>query len=192
MISWQSGSSTSLIVNASLLSRCVQFCFFFCPCIYGFALKAFRSVWLFFRPNVSKSCSDLFLRQCALNPHMSFWWVLVEIFESCHTDPGCTQWLVSINIPNNHRWLPHEVDQCSLSFVSGHQCNSEVLRDRPSEHRVLFLAQHDSDICIFPECSRNLARLRHLDLDLGLPLFSSEEFLGFAPTVAHRFVHNGT
>ena len=28
------------------------------------------------RPNVSGSCSDMFLRQSALNPHMSFWWFL--------------------------------------------------------------------------------------------------------------------
>ena len=26
---------------------------------------------------------------------------------------------------NNHRWLPHEVHQCSFLFVSGHQCNSQ-------------------------------------------------------------------
>ena len=26
---------------------------------------------------------------------------------------------------NNHRWLPHEVHQCSFSFFSGHQCNSQ-------------------------------------------------------------------
>ena len=46
---------------------------------------------------------------------------------------------------DNHRLLPHEVHQCSFSFASGHQCNSDVSENGPSEHRVSSLEQHDSD-----------------------------------------------
>ena len=35
----------------------------------------------------------------ASNPHVSSWWFFVEQFESCHTDPGFRQSLISINIP---------------------------------------------------------------------------------------------
>ena len=36
--------------------------------------------------------TNLFLGQSALNPQKSFWWILVELFESCHTDPRFRQW----------------------------------------------------------------------------------------------------
>ena len=53
---------------------------------------------------------------------------------------------------NNHRW-------------------SKVAENRPSDHRGSSVEQHDSDTCCIPEHSRNLVKLRHLDLDLGLLLF---------------------
>ena len=56
--------------------------------------------WLMFWSNMSRSCSNLFLCQSALNPHMPFWWISVEQFQSCHSNPGFRQWLVSINFPN--------------------------------------------------------------------------------------------
>ena len=71
---------------------------------------------------------------------------------------------------NNHRGSPRAVHQCSFTFVSGHQCNSEVSENRPSEHRVSFLVQHDSEICNLPLYSKNLVKLQHLDLDIDLDL----------------------
>ena len=58
--------------------------------------------------------------------------------------------------------------QCSFSSASGHQCNSEVSKNRPSEHLDSFMEQHESDIRNLPSCCSNVVELRHLDLDLGL------------------------
>ena len=73
---------------------------------------------------VFSSCSNLFLCRSASNPHVSFWWIFVESFESCHTDQDS----------NNHRWF---VTYIIARFrASGHQCCSEV-----SENGVLFSVQ---------------------------------------------------
>ena len=71
---------------------------------------------------------------------------------------------------DSHRWSTREVHQCLFSFVSEHQCNSQVSEGRPSEHKVSFLEQHDSDISNLPLYLRNLVELQHLDLGLGLLL----------------------
>ena len=59
--------------SASSFSRCVQFWFFFCPSLYGFALRAFSQVFTILLakcfPGLAVTC---FLRQSALNnPHVS-------------------------------------------------------------------------------------------------------------------------
>ena len=77
--------------NASVLSRCVQFGFSLPPMdswLYAVILVTSLTILL---ANCSWYCCDLFLRQSALNPHISVWWIFVEQRESCHTDPGFRQ-----------------------------------------------------------------------------------------------------
>ena len=137
-------------VSASLCSRCVHFCFFFFPLIHGFALNVFRHWWPFFWPNVSKSSSNLFLGQSVLNPHVSFWWIFVEQLESCHTDSGLRQWLVSIIIPMI-------IDCCLMKYINASFSLSldinVIQKYRKSvlpEHKVSFSEQHGSNMCNFP------------------------------------------
>ena len=72
-------------------------------------------IWPLFRPNVSRSCCDMFLRQSALNLRISLWWIFVEQTMTCRHP--CS---------NDHRCLHHDLGQCLISFVSGLLCNSEV------------------------------------------------------------------
>ena len=51
-----------------------------------------------------------FLRQSALNPHVSFWWVLVEQRDSCYTDPTFRLRPVSI--------IPTVIDGCLLKYIN--------------------------------------------------------------------------
>ena len=94
---------TKIIVGnriiASLFSCRVQVWFFSCRFICGFTLWDLWPDWTFFWPHGFLVCCDLFLRQSALNPHISFWWISAEQRESCHTDPWFRQWLVSICVP---------------------------------------------------------------------------------------------
>ena len=76
----------------------------------------------------------------------------------------------------NHRWSPPEVHQCL--FVSEHRYLSDVSDNRPSEHWVSSVEQHDSDRCNLPFFFRNLVGIQDLDLDLGLLLFLLEIFIG--------------
>ena len=94
---------------------------------------------------------------------------------------------------NDHRWLPHEVHQCSFSFVSGHQCYSEVSENRPSEHGVPSSEQHDSDIFNLQEYNRNLVELQHLDLNLALLLIFLKDIVeilawGRLPLCTQRWI----
>ena len=72
-------------------------------------------IWPLFRPNVSRSCCDMFLRQSALNLRIYLWWIFVEQTMTCRHP--CS---------NDHRCLHHDLGQCLISFVSGLLCNSEV------------------------------------------------------------------
>ena len=99
----------------------------------------------FFWPNVSWCCCDLILRQSALNPRVSFWWILAEQRKSCHTDPRFRQRLIAIHVPTI-------IDGRLLRYIKACVCFSlninEIQRyrkNRPSEHRVSSFEQHDSD-----------------------------------------------
>ena len=76
-------------VNASLFSRSVNFLLFIRCEPFGMLDHSSGQIFLL-QYSVSLSAS---------NPHVSSWWFFVEHFESCHTDPGLRQSLVSINIP---------------------------------------------------------------------------------------------
>ena len=161
------------------------------PLISGFALGAFWHASSFLRPNISRSWSNLCLWQSALNPHMSFWWIFVEQFESRHTDPGFRQWLVSINIPIIIDGCLVKYINARFRFVSGHQCTSEASENRPSEHRMLFSEQHASEICNPPQCSDIFSSFDFWIWISGF-FFSYEEFCEiFSHEVASRFVHSG-
>ena len=140
---------------------------------------------------MSKSCSNLCLCQSALNPHVSSCGFLLSgsnlVIAIQRSD---SDFLPHIN-PNNPRCLPHDVHQRSFSFISAHQCDSEVSENRISEHRVLFLVQHD--ICNLPQYFTNLVDIQHLDLDLGLLLFLLDNFVeglawGRSPLCTQRWI----
>ena len=136
-------------VNASVFSCRVQFGLFFCPFDCGFRLWALWHVCPFFWPSVSRSCSNLFLCQFALNPLVSFWWIFVEQRESRHTDTSFWQWLVSIHAcSNNHRSSALDVHENHIFVsLSKHQNDSEVSENGPPEHGVSSVEEKCFDVC---------------------------------------------
>ena len=139
-----------------------------CWWLYAVRLLTCLTFWA----NVAPSCRDPFLRQSALNPHVSVRWILPERRESCHTpiqgsDSDVSSAMFQIIIGG--RLL--RCTKACFSFVSAHQYNSEVSENRPSEHGVSSLEQHDSDFCFLTYYFRNLVELQDLDLDLKLILF---------------------
>ena len=69
---------------------------------------------------------------------------------------------------NSHRRSLLEVHQGLFLFVSEHPYNSEVSKNRLSEHEVSFLVKHDSEMCNLSKYFRNSVKLPDVDLDLGL------------------------
>ena len=124
----------------------VQFCFFLFP------------IYLWLRAECCSTCSTSLPAKCI---QVLYFCCAIQVLS--HRSRAQTMNCLH-QYYKNHRWLPHEVHQWSFSFVSGHQCNSGVSENRPSEQRVSFSEQQDSDICNVSQCSRNLVELEHLDL----------------------------
>ena len=123
-----SDASTIYIQKKKNIDGClrVQFELFLCPIVHGVALRVFRHAGSFFRSRISRSCSNFVsLLVCLESTH-----VLLVVFVKQFTNL-----VTPIQGSDDHRWFLNEVHQCWFSLVSGHQCNSEVWENRPSEQR---------------------------------------------------------